>query len=58
MTEPEFQRLMQGGYREADVWTLFTILKLLGAVVIVGVDRAPNLDGGVVAFSRLRLPIG
>jgi predicted XRE-type DNA-binding protein len=55
MTEPEFGRLIQGGYREAEVWTLFTILKTLGAVVVVGVDRAPNLDAGVVLWSRLSL---
>jgi predicted XRE-type DNA-binding protein len=55
MTEPEFERLIQGGYREAEVWTLFTILKMLGAVVVVGVDRAPNLDAGVVLWSRLSL---
>lgn len=58
MSEPEFKRLMQDVYKEADLWKLFSILKSLGAAVIIGVDQSPGLDHGVVVWSRLSLEAG
>ena len=58
MTEPEFKRLTQDVREEADLWKLFSVLKSLGAAVIVGVDQSPGLDHGVVVWSRLSLEAG
>ncbi len=58
MTEPEFKRLTQDVREEADLWKLFSVLKSLGAAVIVGVDQSPGLDHGVVVWSRLSLKAG
>lgn len=58
MTEPEFKRLTQDVREKADLWKLFSILKSLGAAVIIGVDQSPGLDHGVVVWSRLSLEAG
>lgn len=54
-TEAEFDRLMTGG-DEGDLWRLFALLRSLGAVAIVGVERnpVPAAKGGVL-WSRLDL---